>query len=176
MSNPDDEGPQQHPLVEALVPDPSLVPPNATRITGYVGRSSTSGTWRLYLSPNLDRYVEIPEAEILYSQQLPGDRGTAIWVRRDAKLHLVAVQSRDVQADYLSGPITRAAVRAPAAVRPAASPLACGRLTNITHGCTHGGGGIGPCGGGATDLCGDTADGCSTWCEDTTWCTEPSEC
>lgn len=164
MPDSGSEGLQQHPLVEALVPDPAQAPPNAARIIGYLGRSSSSGVWRVYLSVNLDRYVEIPEGEILYTWQLPSNQGTAVWVRRDLQLHYVAVQSAQVQADYLSGPIASAAAQAPAA--PSASAAAvpclfatCAGVTHLTQGCTHGGGGIGPCGGGPTDGCA-TLEGC----------------
>ena len=173
MSNPDDEGPQQHPLVEALESDPSFVPPNATRITGYVGRSSTSGTWRLYLSPNLTAMWRVPRQKSSTRSSFPatgaplsGCAGTPSCIWSLCR----AVMSRLISFWFHY----QGAVRAPGLYALPRALLACGRLTDITHGCTHGGGGR--LRGGATDLCGDTADGCSTWCEDTTWCTEPSEC
>ena len=113
MPEPNSDRLQQHPLVDALLPDPSQTPPNSTRIVGYLGRSTASGIWRLYLSPNLDRYVEIPEADILHTQEFPGNEGTAVWVRSDLRLQYVAVQSSQVQADYLSGPVAATAVGAP---------------------------------------------------------------
>lgn len=180
MTDPDSEGLQQHPLVDALVPDPSQVAPNARRIVGYLGRSSSTGVWRLYLSQNLDRYVEIPEADILHTQQLPGTQGTAVWVRRGIRFQYVQVQVSQVEADYLSGPIATAASQAPAAFRAFASPQAC--LANsrvpqtticyVTRVCTHAGG---PgCGGGGGDS--GTEDPCSFGCETTVWCSQPSEC
>ena len=35
-------------------------------LTGYLGASSEEGHERLYLSPDLSNYVEIPEAAILH--------------------------------------------------------------------------------------------------------------
>jgi hypothetical protein len=72
QSASDEGGPslEQHPFVEALVPDPSQGPPNATVLRGFLGKSTTEGVWRLYLTAALDEYVEIPEADILHSRQL----------------------------------------------------------------------------------------------------------
>lgn len=163
MPDSEPEGLQQHPLVDALLPDPLQASPNARRIVGYLGRSASSGVWRLYLSPNLDRYAEIPAADILHAQQLPGDEGTAVWVRRGVRLQYVAVQTRQVEADYLSGPIAASAAQAPAA--PHATAILQGICLEksaftpyCTQGCTHGGGGIGPCGGGPTDYCPTLSD------------------
>src|SRR2546427_304265 len=70
----------EHALVKALVPDPSQGPPNATVLQGFLGKSPTNGVWRLYLSSALDEYVEIPEEDILHTQELPDGQGTLVWV------------------------------------------------------------------------------------------------
>jgi hypothetical protein len=170
MTDSDPEGLQQHPLVDALLPDPSQPPPETRRIVGYLGRSTSSGVWRLYTSPTLNRYVEIPETDILYTQQLPGDRGTAVWVRRGVKLRYVAVQTGQVEADYLSGPIATAAAQAPLAPRGFASPRVV-VPPYTTRVCTHVG-----CNEPDTGYAGECGGGDSFGCETTVWCTQPSEC
>jgi hypothetical protein len=92
-------------LVQKLVPDPSQGPPNATVLRGYLGRGTDKGSWRLYLSADLDEYVELSEADILHTQKLPDDQGTLVWVPKTLALNHVRVQSEEVQADFLRGHI-----------------------------------------------------------------------
>jgi hypothetical protein len=100
---PDEEG-----FVKNLVPDPSQ-PPDVTLLSGYSGRSSRPGHWRLYLSVELTSYVDIPEADIVHSQPLDKDQsplgGTLLWVRRGADLKTTSMASRESQADFLRGTI-----------------------------------------------------------------------
>ena len=92
-------------LVAALVPDPTSVP-NATTLDGFLGRSPTEGTWRLYLDQDLNEYVELRESEILHAQELPAHRGTRVWVSKDLVLTYVRVDSSQIQAAFLSGSIS----------------------------------------------------------------------
>ena len=108
------EGPEPDPIVEALIPDPSAGPPNATVLHGYLGRSATEGSWRLYTSETLDEYVELPEAEILHTRRLPDDGGTLLWVPATLELRYVQT-ARGVQAAFLGGPISAAGLP-PAAI------------------------------------------------------------
>jgi hypothetical protein len=114
------EGPEPDPIVEALIPDPSAGPPNATVLHGYLGRSATEGYWRLYTSETLDEYVELPEAEILHTRRLPDDGGTLLWVPATLELRYVQT-ARGVQAAFLGGPISAAGLP-PAAATPGALP------------------------------------------------------
>ena len=101
---------EQDPLVDALVPDPGQGPPNATVLEGYLGKSTTEDAWRLYLTRELDRYVELTEGEILHTQPRPDD-GTRVWVRRDLSLEVQRVQTAQVQAEFLGGALARARLR-----------------------------------------------------------------
>ena len=98
---------EEDPLVEALVPDPGQGPPDAAVLQGYLGKGTTEDVWRLYLTPQLDQYVELPEAEILYSQKQPDD-GTLVWVRKDLSLSVQRPQPAQVQAEFLGGNIAGA--------------------------------------------------------------------
>ena len=93
---------EQHPFVEALVPDPSQDPPRVTVLRGFLGKSTTEGMVRLYLTLALDEYVEIAAADILRSQQLPDDRGNVLWVPTGLQLQHIRTQSQQVSADMLS--------------------------------------------------------------------------
>ncbi len=59
----------QDALVEALVPDPGSLA-DVVMLHGYLGKSAVEGSWRLYLTPDLDEYVEIPEDKILHHRRL----------------------------------------------------------------------------------------------------------
>jgi hypothetical protein len=72
-------------------------------------RRSDDRTWRLYLTLDLDDYIEMDESQMLHSVSFEGAQfplgGTLVWVRRTAKLKRVAQQSTEAQADFLRGQI-----------------------------------------------------------------------
>lgn len=94
----------QDALVEALVPDPGSLA-DVVMLHGYLGKSAAEGSWRLYLTPALDEYVEVPEDKILHHRKLSEDRGTMVWVPRGLALQHRQVRSEEVQAEFLAGPI-----------------------------------------------------------------------
>jgi hypothetical protein len=94
----------QDALVEALVPDPGSLA-DVVMLHGYLGKSAAEGSWRLYLTPDLDEYVEIPADKILHHRKLSEDRGTMVWVPRGLALQHKQVRSEEVQAGFLAGPI-----------------------------------------------------------------------
>jgi hypothetical protein len=113
-----DRKPQEDDLVAKLVPDPSQGPPDATVLTGYLGRApevagkGKEASWRLYQSAALDEYVEIAEADILHTQKLPDDQGTRVWVPKSLPLNYVRVHSEQVQAELLGGAIAQGSLTA----------------------------------------------------------------
>ena len=95
----------QDDLVENLMPDPSRAP-EAVALTGWLGKSTRDGHWRLYLTPQLDEYVEFEEKAVLRSQSLGSEQTegpTMLWVERDAGLEHTRTASRQVQAEFLGG-------------------------------------------------------------------------
>ncbi len=53
----------QHPLVAKLVTDPGATP-RVTVLSGYVGNAGRPNHVRIYTSPALDAYVELPEESV----------------------------------------------------------------------------------------------------------------
>ena len=57
----------QDPLVEKLVSDPSQHEPTI-QLRGWLGKGTVEGVWRIYLTPQLNEYVEVAENDILHTQ------------------------------------------------------------------------------------------------------------
>jgi hypothetical protein len=116
-------------IIKQLVPQPGQ-PPDAKVLAGFLGESSREGHWRLYLTPQLDHYVEIPRDAILHTISLESKDnpigGTVVWVRREANLVYTKTASREAQADFFQGSIHSAACRRP---RPGMVPGGLGFAT-----------------------------------------------
>src|SRR5262249_23923285 len=95
-------------LVDRLTPDPG-VPASLRVLAGWLGASTRAECWRLYLTPELNEYIEVAEADIVHKQSLaPEDSplgGSVIWVNRDAKLYYVRVTTLESQAEFFAGDI-----------------------------------------------------------------------
>jgi hypothetical protein len=76
-------------FVRDIVSDPKAVP-DVMLLYGYLGASSEEGHERLYLSPDLTNYVEVPTAAILHQMAAPKEQdphgGVTLWVKKDAAL------------------------------------------------------------------------------------------
>ena len=96
-------------LPQQLVPDPSN-PPDVVIYSGYLGKSTRDGYWRLYLNATMDNYIEVAETDISYSESLESREnplgGTILWVKKDAKIIHTQTQNANAQASFLSGDIT----------------------------------------------------------------------
>ena len=101
-------------VVQHLVPDPSAVP-EVKILSGFLGKSSRDGHWRLYLTPELSEYIEIPEEAVLRSQKLDNEQsplgGTILWINRNAELVHTRTKSVAAQAEFLQGSITASFLR-----------------------------------------------------------------
>jgi hypothetical protein len=112
QDQPDEQEPllQQDPLVEGLLPDPSQVNLNVDVLTGFLGNSTQAEYVRLYLTPALDMYLEIPRQAVVQSQSLVSEQnplgGTVLWVKQDADIVLhTRTNLRQRQAQFLGGSI-----------------------------------------------------------------------
>src|SRR5579863_7323919 len=78
---------QQDQLVERLMPDPAQGYPDVRTLAGFLGRSTQKGHVRLYLTTNLNRYVEIPADAIVHRQAISNGQtsiaGTVLWIKTD---------------------------------------------------------------------------------------------
>jgi hypothetical protein len=76
---------------------------------GFLRRGPDGRAWRLYLTIDLDDYIEIDESQILHSITFEGPQyplgGALVWVRRTARLTRVGARSTQGQADFLRGEI-----------------------------------------------------------------------
>ena len=100
---------RQDELIEKLVPDPAA-PPDVIVLVGFLGKSSRAGYVRLYLTPKLNDYFEIPEKDVILTQSLATELnplgGTIVWVRREAELLHTRTTPAQAQAEFLQGGIT----------------------------------------------------------------------
>lgn len=122
----------EEPFVAALVPDPAAVP-DLVLLVGFPGRSSRRRHLRLYDSPGLSDYTEIPAAAILHRATLSAKRRTtvrtAVWVARGAATIRVSSRTRLKQADWLTGAITASISRT--GLSPVAGPLSLTARSDI---------------------------------------------
>jgi hypothetical protein len=85
--------PQEDAILARLRPAPGQAPVGVTSYIGLLGKSPKEGYWLLYLTLDMSQWVEINEADIVYSEQLPPDRspfgslgGTQVFVKQNATL------------------------------------------------------------------------------------------
>jgi hypothetical protein len=99
---------KQDPLIEKLVPDPAAGP-DVVVLTGFLGKSAKAGYVRLYLTPKLNDYFEIPEEGVVFTQSLKTDLnplgGSVVWVKRETELLRTSTAPAQAQADFLRGAI-----------------------------------------------------------------------
>jgi hypothetical protein len=119
-------------LIAALVADPAAVP-DLVLLIGFAGRSSRRRHLRLYDSPGLSDYSEIPVAAILHRAPLSSAHRattrTAAWVARGAAIVRVSAHTRRKQADWLVGAITASVSRT--GISPVAGPLSLTARSDI---------------------------------------------
>ena len=66
----------------------AAAPPPLLLLRGYIGPSAQDERTRLYLSPDLAFWLDVPTDAIVHSQEIPPERdmfgATMLWVRQDA--------------------------------------------------------------------------------------------
>lgn len=104
----------QDELVTGLVPDSNRTP-DVRMLSGFLGKSAQDGYWRLYLTPELNEYIEFSAQDVVHSQRIDPSQsplgGTVVWLRREANLTHSRSMSGETQADFLQGSITAAYLR-----------------------------------------------------------------
>lgn len=99
---------KQDRLVDDLTSESGEVTPTI-QLTGWLGRGKREGAWHLYLTPQLDEYVEFSQNDVVRTEAVPEDQpgrgATMVWLRAGTVLQHTSV-TRNVQAAFLTGEIT----------------------------------------------------------------------
>jgi hypothetical protein len=76
-------------FVSKIVSDPSKVP-GVMLLTGYMGDAAQEDRRRLYVTPDLSQWIDIPADSVLHVAQMPGPENwleaVMVWVKQDAQL------------------------------------------------------------------------------------------
>jgi hypothetical protein len=110
--HPRPAGENGDPFVRHVVADPKNVP-DVMLLYGYPGASSEEGHERLYLSPDLSSYVEIPNAAVVHRAESAKEQdplgGVTLWIKKDAALKYktapAAQAAQQALAAYFAGAI-----------------------------------------------------------------------
>lgn len=93
--------------LEQWVPD--LSNPDIKKLSGFVlGRSDREDYYRLYITTNLNHYIEFRKEDTVHAHQLHSDR-TLVWVKPGTKIYETVSQSAPVE--FLQGQIRRGFLR-----------------------------------------------------------------
>jgi hypothetical protein len=97
-------------FADALVEDPAN-PPQLQALTGYRGRSAKEGHGRLYLDPELSRWVDIPDDAVLLTREVKDEHGlgkSVVWAKLDAQIeHGLQAAAGGTGADFLHGQVAQ---------------------------------------------------------------------
>jgi hypothetical protein len=76
-----------------VIPDPAKVEPTLL-LSGFVGRGEGEATVRIYPEPSLNKWVDVPEADIVHSMPIPDSPlgGSHVWVKRSAGIRPAATE------------------------------------------------------------------------------------
>ena len=138
---PRQPGADAAPFVRDIVSDPKNVP-DVMLLYGYVGASSEEGHDRLYLSPDLTNYVEVPQDAVLHQMAAPKEQdphgGVTLWVKKDAALIYKMSPAAQALAHYFAGAVQAGAGQAAgaAAVQPTPPLTLFGPACGMTPACT----------------------------------------
>lgn len=101
--------------VQNLVPEQALratdrrAIPEQRTISGWLGKSTHQGYWRLYTTPELDEYIEIEEDDILQRRQIDTSvsplGGSVLTIKASAEIHGMGATSVIARDAMLKGAI-----------------------------------------------------------------------
>ncbi len=122
---------EEAPFVRKVVDDPRAMPETLV-LAGFLGKGADPGRWRLYLTRQLDEFVEFDEPDVLHTERIgQGDEDadkTWVWIKPEA-LGRAERTGASRQAAFLQGDIAASFADATARVRRlhAGGPLLVGR-------------------------------------------------
>lgn len=95
---------------------------------GFVGDSGRDGVVRLFCSPDLSSFVDIPVEDVLHREQITsaddGTIGSRLWVHAGSQIERRTTTSEQLQARMLTGGVTSAMMTSAAASQPISSSFA----------------------------------------------------
>ena len=108
----EEQEPKPDPFVAKLLEHAEASAGLATQV-GFLGDSPRGHEyWRIYLTPQLDEYVDVHKTDVAGIRPIPNDtsplRRVAVWMLSDADVYYTRVDSRRLQASFLQGEIVRA--------------------------------------------------------------------
>lgn len=94
-------------VLKALTGDWTREPPDVVAISGLLGQATGDpASGRVYLTKNLDDYVEFALTDVKAWAQRPDGWGWIVWLARDASLRHVWKGRRDAAEIFLAGQIS----------------------------------------------------------------------
>jgi hypothetical protein len=100
---------KQDPLLDKIGLDPNRAHETVV-LRGWLGRSTQEGRWRLYLNPQLNKYVEFSDQDIAHTEPLPSGQsplgGSIVYFKSDVTLQHTSISSQRIQAEWLQGDIS----------------------------------------------------------------------
>jgi hypothetical protein len=79
-------------FIANVIPDPATVEPTLL-LSGFVGHGEGEATVRIYPDPTLNKWVDVPEADVVHSMPIPDSPlgGSHVWVKRSAEIRPGAI-------------------------------------------------------------------------------------
>ena len=112
---PEEPKPKLDAFTAKVVGDPSN-PQETLLLQGFLGSSSEDKHTRVYTDVTLDTYIDVANADIIHSEQLPKDQspfgGSFIWVKKAADVLQGKAGAERKKAKFLEGPIAAEAAGA----------------------------------------------------------------
>ncbi|MHB8271917.1 hypothetical protein [Bradyrhizobium sp.] len=74
-------------FIANVIPDPAKVEPTLL-LYGFVGGGGAEGAVRIYSDPTLNKWVDVPEADIVHTMPIPDSKfgGSYVWARASAQI------------------------------------------------------------------------------------------
>lgn len=97
-------------FVDAVVKDPAN-PPKVKLVQGYLGKSASAGLVRIYTNVELSEHIDVPEAAVLHTLEVPDDHFGAqyIWIDRDAEVTVRDTSRSELKTRFMAGPLAESA-------------------------------------------------------------------
>jgi len=102
---------REHELAKKLFQDGK--PVDYICIKGYVGKSNSDDLVRIYLNLLFNEYVEVKKSDIIHAEETEDVEysGSCIWVRKEAEIIRVKIDSTKQQAQFMEGEIAQAQLK-----------------------------------------------------------------